>query len=180
MRRLPILGVCMALLAMSCTGDSDEVSNSHPWGLDTIGMPDTEEEVQATISAFPDEIEGLARSGGSVFGVMYGESGIFWIVQAQPTEQIEMLGMPGVSTPTDWLEFVGSGRAGGALEERALTGSLLWVTRTDEWETAPGQMGTAYVLDWAQSGGDFAFFVQAGSEEGRRALVEAFVTAAGG
>ena len=111
---------------------------------------------------------------------MYGEYGIFWIVQVQPTEQIEMLGMSGVNTPSDWLEYVGSGRAGGASRERALSGSLLWVARTDEWETAPGQMGTAYLLDWAQVGGDFAFFVQAGSETGRRALVDAFIIAADG
>jgi hypothetical protein len=147
-------------------------------------MPDTVEEVQATISAFPDVIDGRSRSGGAILGgsagVMYGEEGIFWIVQVQPTEQIEMLGMSGVNTPSDWLEYVGSGRAGGALEERALSGSLLWVARTDEWETAPGQMRTAYLLDWAEAGGDFAFFVQAGSEAGRRALVDAFITAAGG
>ena len=181
MGRLPIVVFCVALLATSC---GVLTNDSPPWGLDAIDMPDSVEEVQAAISAFPDEIDGRIRSGGAVLGgsagVMYGEEGIFWIVQVQPTEQIEMLGMPGVSTPTDWLEFVGSGRAGGALEERALSGSLLWVTRTEEWETAPGQMGTAYVLDWAQSGGDFAFFIQAGSEAGRRALVDAFITAAGG
>ncbi len=181
MRRLPILVFCMALLVMSC---GVLTNDSPPWGLDTIDMPDTVEEVQATISGFPDEIDGLSRSGGAILGgsagVMYGEEGIFWIVQVQPTEQIEMLGMAGVNTPTDWLEFVGSGRAGGVLEETALSGSLLWVTRTDEWETAPGQMGTAYLLDWAQPGGDFTFFIQAGSEAGREALVDAFITAAGG
>jgi hypothetical protein len=167
---------------MSCGGDAS--TDLPPWGLDTIDMPDSVEEVQATIAALPDEIDGRIRSGGAVLGgsagVMYGEEGIFWIVQVQPTEQIEMLGMPGVSTPTDWLESVGSGRAGGVLEETALSGSLLWVTRTDEWETAPGQMDTAYLLDWAQPGGDFTFFIQAGSGAGRVALVDAFITAAGG
>ena len=154
-----------------------------PWGLEAIDMPDSVEEVQATIAAFPEEIDGRIRSGGAVMGgsagIMYGEQGIFWIVQIQPTDQIEMLGIPGVNTPTDWVKNVGSGWSGGTLEERALTGSLLWVTRTDEWETAPGQMGTAYTLDWAEAGGDFTFFIQAGSEAGRRALVDAFITAAG-
>ena len=147
-------------------------------------MPDSVEEVQAAISAFPEEIDGRIRSGGAILGgsagVMYGEEGIFWIVQVQPIDEMEMWAPPWVNTATDWLEFVGSGRAGGALEERALSGSLLWVTRTEERETAPGQMGTAYLLDWAEVGGDFVFFVQAGSEAGRRALVDAFIAAAGG
>ena len=183
MGRLPVLCLCLALLAGSCGGDAS--TDEPPWGLDAIDMPDTVEEVQAAISALPGEIDGLSRSGGGILGgsagVMYGESGIFWIVQVQPTEQIEMLGMPGVNTPTDWLESVGSGKSvDRSIEERALTGGLLWVASSSEWETAPGQMGTAYLLDWAQPGGDFAFFIQAGSEAGRIALVEAFITAAGG
>ncbi len=87
-----------------------------PWGLDAIDMPDSVEGVQATIAAFPEQIDGRTRSGGAVMGgsagIMYGEQGIFWIVQIQPTDQIEMLGIPGVNTPTDWVKNVGSGWAG--------------------------------------------------------------------
>jgi hypothetical protein len=66
---------------------------------------------------------------------------------------------------------------GRTIEERALTGGLLWVVSHEALESAPGQAGTAYLLDWAEPGGDFVFFIQAGSEAGRFALVEAFINA---
>ena len=175
-----LLIILIAALAGGACG-GEELSDEPPWGLGGVDMPDTEEEVAAVMAAFPDEIDGLPRSGGGPYGVMYGESGVFWIVQGQPSEQIGMLGMPGVETPVDWLEFVGSGRAADrTIEGRVLTGTLLWVTANAEWETAPGQMGTAYSLDWAAAGGSWVFFIQAGSEAGRQQLVEAFITTAGG
>ena len=47
-------------------------------------------------------------------------------------------------------------------------------------EVGPGQMGTVYMMNWAQTGGDWAFYIQADSEAGRVALVKAFIGAAGG
>jgi hypothetical protein len=179
MKRWTVILLIVLVAAGACGGDA--LSDEPPWVLDSIDMPDTEEEIAAVMAALPDEIDGLSRSGGGTYGVMYGEPGVFWIVQGQPSEQIEMLGMPGVKTPVDWLEYVGSGRAADrTIEAQALTGDVLWVTTNAEWETAPGQMGTAYLLDWAAAGGDWVFFIQAGSEAGRTALIDAFVTAAGG
>lgn len=71
-------------------------------------MPNTHDEVKATISALPEEIDGRGRSGGGpeFNGVMYGESG-FWSLQAQPSEELWTFAPPGIKTPDDWLEFVG-------------------------------------------------------------------------
>jgi len=87
MRRLPIVVSCVALLAMSCAGDTtDELSDAPPWGLAGIDMPDTAEDVAEAMAAFPDEIEGLTRSGGGPTGVQYEDLGspvMPWVVFAQ-------------------------------------------------------------------------------------------------
>ena len=92
-----------------------------------------------------------------------------------------MQGPPGPKTAEDWLRYIGSDQMLGASEwERALTGDLLWVANNGPMEVGPGQMGTVYMMNWAQTGGGWAFSIQATSEAGRIALVEAFVAAAGG
>ena len=107
--------------------------------------------------------------------------GMPWMVHAQPNEQIETIGMPGIRTAEDWLRYIGSDQLLGASEwERALTGDLLWVANDGPMEVGPGEMGRVYMLNWAETGGTWAFSIQATSEEGRRALVEAFITATGG
>jgi len=184
MRRLPIVVFCVALLAMSCAGDTtDELSDTPPWGLGSIDMPDTAEDVAEALAAFPDEIEGLTRSGGGPTGVQYedlGSPGMPWVVFAQSNEQIEMMGVPGVRTAQDWLRYIGSDQMLGASEwERALTGDLLWVANNAPMEVGPGQMGTVYMLNWAETDGGWTFYIQSTSAAGRLALVRAFIAAAG-
>jgi hypothetical protein len=186
MRRLPIVVFCIALLAMSCAGDTtDELSDTPPWGLASIDMPDTAEEISAVMAAFPDEIEGLTRSGGGPTGVSYEPSspGMPWVVHAQSNERIEMENPPGLNLATaeDWLRYIGSDQMLGASEwERDLTGDLLWVANHAPMEVGPGEMGTVYLLNWAETGGTWAFYLQATSETGRRSLVNAFIAAVGG
>jgi hypothetical protein len=172
------------MLLTACSGGTaaEVVLDEPPWGLDQIDMPDSEETVAEVVAAMPDEIAGLSRSGGGPNGVMYEPTspGLPWLVQAQPNEQIEMFGMPGIRTAEDWLRYIGSDQMLGASEwERALTGDLLWVANDGPMEVGPGEMGRVYMLNWAEAGGTWAFSIQTTSKEGRVALVDAFITAAG-
>jgi len=86
-----------------------------------------------------------------------------------------------LATAEDWLRYVGSDQMLGASEwERALTGDMLWVANHAPMEVGPGEMGTIYMLNWAETGGTWTFYIQATSAAGRLALVEAFIDAAGG
>jgi hypothetical protein len=134
------------------------------------------------MAAFPDEVEGLVRFGESPVGVTYepGTPGMPWSLMALSPEQIEMQSTPAfnIASAEDWLRYIGSDQMLGASDwQRALTGDLLWVANSAPMEIGPGQMGTVYLLNWAQRDGTWAFTIQATAEEGRLALVEAFIAA---
>jgi hypothetical protein len=90
MRRLVAL-MLVGVLVVGC-GDAPraELSSEPPWGLTSIDMPETEADVVAVMKALPDEIGGLARSGGGPTGVMYGESEIPWMVTTLSTSDSAM------------------------------------------------------------------------------------------
>ena len=164
------------LVAVGACGGG-ESSDAPPWGLDSVDMPDTEEEVAAVFAAFPEEIDGRTRLGDEPtrFGYIDEGSGSFWAIQADPWEQLQALHMPGVDSPADWITFLASGRSAVVVEASAVdpVGGLMWVaTNVPEQEN---------MLDfwWAAPDGSWLFFVE-GDSVGRQALVEAFVAAAGG
>jgi hypothetical protein len=184
----------VVLAAVSCGDDTtaELLGDTPPWGLTSIDMPDTEEDVVAVIAALPDEIDGRRRpdvGDADLGGVSYGESGIFWTVNASSWEDLQsVLVNPQypshtpaelVVTLPSWFGSLGTVEAS-ALD---LDGDLVWIAASEVWEgpdLPPDQQGTVYTMIWAQPDGSWAFHIQADSAAGRVQLVHAFITAAAG
>jgi hypothetical protein len=171
------------------------LSDTPPWGLTSIEMPDTEEDVIAVIAALPDEIDGRRRPGvGDAdlidrpppLGVSYGGAGHILVVNANPAEDLQLaFGYPNQTPAEIVIEMASFNRSLGTIEMSALDldGDLVWIAANAVWEqlnVPPEQQETFYTMTWAQPGGSWAFFIEADSAAGRTELVHAFITAAGG
>ena len=181
-----LIVLLLALTAGACGGaeTGGALSDVPPWGLDTIEIPDTQEDVAAVFASFPAQVEGRSRSGGGPHGAVYGESIVAWSIGATDSEDLQTP-KAGEETVAGWVTEFAS-RPGGATVQASsldLNADLLWVaTRAvlqDLSEDLPVG-GPIYMLFWAKPDGSWAFFLQADSEAGRKALAHAFVTAAGG
>jgi hypothetical protein len=180
----------VVLVAVSCGGDDTAgalLSETPPWGLTSIDMPDTEEDVIAAMAALPDEIDGRRRLRGALTGVSYGESRILWIVTALPGDDpVMMTGANPDPTAAEYVIDRASHGSLGTIEASAFdaSGDLVWAASNLIWEeldAPPGQQeGTAYMITWARPDGSWSFHIQADSAAGRTQLVHAFITAAAG
>jgi hypothetical protein len=190
----------VVLVAVSCGGDDtagELLSDTPPWGLTSIEMPDTEEDVIAVIAALPDEIDGRRRPDvGDAdlrdlpppLGVSYGGVGVGDLlgVNANSAEDLQStFGYPNQTPAEIVIEMASFNRSLGTIEMSALDldGDLVWIAANavrEELDVPPEQQETDYTMIWAQPGGSWAFWIEADSAAGRTQLVHAFITAAGG
>lgn len=194
-RMLVAAAVAVAAVMTGCMSGDPVLSDSPPWGLTSIEMPDTEEDVIAVIAALPDEIDGRRRPDvGDAdltdrpppLGVSYGGAGHILVVNANPAEDLQStFGSPNQTPAEIVIEMASFNRSLGTIEMSALDldGDLVWIAANavrEELDVPPEQQETDYTMIWAKPGGSWAFWIQADSAAGRIQLVDAFITAAGG
>lgn len=171
-----LLIVLVAALAGGACGGHQVSSDDPPWGLDGIDLPDTDEQVAAVFAALPEGIDGRITEGPQPpIARTYrptspnpGDSPIYWQIWAENAQERPW-------TVTEWIaeQATMPQTEASSTDE---TGNLVWVASSSVAE----QQWTAYGLMWANPDGSWLFMVLADSEAGRRRLVEAFITAAGG
>jgi hypothetical protein len=180
---LAVLALLVAGLAAGACGGAGtggELSDVPPWGLDTVEMPDTQEDVEVAFASFPEEVGGRSRSGWGR-GAVYGESVVAWSIGAMDSETLQTPN-PGEETAAGWVADFASRPGGATVEASAvdLNGDLVWVASSavmQDLSEDPPVGGPIYMLSWAKPDGSWAFSLQADSEAGRKALAHAFVTA---
>ncbi len=180
---LTVLLLALTTGACGGAGTGGELSDVPPWGLDTVEMPDAQEDVEAVFASFLEEVEGRSRSGGGRAAV-YGESVVPWSIGAMDSADLQTPN-PGEETAAGWVTDFASRPGGATVEASAvdLNGDLIWVASgavIQDLSEDPPVGGPIYMVSWAKPDGSWAFSLQADSEAGRKALVHAFVTAAGG
>ena len=173
--RIVLMFLVVAVVVGGCGSGSS--ADEPPWGLDSIDLPDTEEQIAAVFDALADEIGGresvpgapLLRTYQSLEPVL-GDSPSLWHIWAEDIQ----------SDPESALtvtEFLASEASYPSAEASAINpnGDLMWVALYEATEQP-----TAYGLMWAEPAGSWVFFAFADSQEGRQQLLEAFKAAAGG
>jgi hypothetical protein len=155
-------------------GDPVMVLEADPWGLETAGLPTTQEEVTALFTSMPGEISGLARSGSlgdvHVAVVDYRGTGDEFIsYSAQPGDSRDDI------PPIEWLETMASAPEYDIVASSLDTSrSVVWISGS--FTALEGE--TIYMAGWGDPNSGWLFYVEAGSADDRDAAVEAFIEAA--
>ena len=157
------------------TGQTGSPSSEPPWGLDTIDMPDDAQAVEATLGAFPEELEGVQRADVSATEVSYGDGSTF--VRAIDLAQAQAEGFP--STVPGYLDLLeSSGEV--QVEDKELNpnaGFVYLVSTSTAQDSPDADARDTFDAAWGASGGAWLFVASASSPEEREALANAFLGA---
>jgi len=150
------------------------VLEADPWGLETIDLPTTQEEVTALFVALPDEVGGLLREGdeGGVHVAVIdyrGPNDEFISYSAQPGDSRDNI------SPSEWLETMASA------PEYDIVASLLDPTHRVVWisgsfTTLEGE--TIHMAGWGDPNSDWLFYAEADSAVDRDTAVDVFIESA--
>jgi len=167
-----VTGLILTLVA-GCDGEGAGPPPD-PWGLTTIELPGTVEEIAAVYDSMPAEVAGFRRVGelGGEHLIDYGgeaqngpmlwnQDGGYRVVDGRQLPPGEFLSyMAG----TGELNIVGS----------VLDGDVVWVHVTDQAADESGEW-TEHLVAVGEAEGDYLFFFSARSEAHLNAAIEAFV-----
>ena len=172
-----LVGLRLVDTEVDVLGSGDDpivVGESDPWGLGTIGLPTTQDEVTELFVAMPDAVGGLVRDGDEggdhVAVIDYrGPDGEFISYSAQPGDSRDNV------VPTEWLETMASASEYD-ITARSLDSSRRVVWISGSLTSLEGE--TIYMAGWGDPDSDWLFYVEAGSAGDRDIAVEAFIDAA--
>ena len=162
----------LALVLVAACGGSNGVS-ADEWGLATVDMPQTIEEIAVVFAAMPDEVAGYPRVGepAGEHLVEYGfTDGMSIFVQGSE----HRTGADGeVMSPGEVLAEMATG---GELDviDSALDGDPVWLHAATIGED------TEYFFVCGEAGGEFMFTFDSSTEAGLDALIDAFVATVNG
>jgi hypothetical protein len=145
------------------------------WGLATVDLPDTVEEVVAVFESMPADLAGIPLTGDPTGGhlVEYGEGGPSLSYQTAS----EHLRLPDgtISTPAEWLELM-SGASEFDVIGYVVDEPVVWLYAS--YAAADGSPDAGQILEVGDANGEFLFGFGAPTGEGLDAIVAAFIDTA--
>ena len=166
-----IIGLALVVLAGCGSGDADQADQ---WGLGSVDLPETTEEIAVAYDSMPAEVAGFPRVGGPSgehlvdYGgeegggpSLWNQSGDHRIVNGEEL------------SPAQFLSFItGTGELD--IIDSDLEGDVVWVQASTTVGDGSGEW-TEYMLVCGDADGEFLFFFNAFSPEDLDAVVGAFV-----
>jgi hypothetical protein len=170
MRRL--LSILILVAITGCGGDGAESTPAvpDPYGLASLVLPGSEQEILGVLEAMPTEISGFAKAAGDS-GLLVAYGGLNTLVA------IPFPAGGGISLAEDLSRFPSEPGASVETSQLDPASDMLWMVGSF---TDQGGAGVVYVAVWGAPDGDWAFNASAETPEMRDALVRAFVEAIGG
>jgi hypothetical protein len=170
----------MGVLLVSCGGSDNTVASapSDDWGLATVDLPDTVEEIAAAYDSMPAEVAGFRRVGGpsGEHLVDYGGEGANGPSLWNQGGDHRIVNGEGLS-PAEFLAFMaGTGELD--IIDSHLEGEVVWLQVATPVGDQSGEWAE-YMLACGDADGEHLFFFNAFSPEDLDAVVKAFVQTLG-
>ncbi len=167
MRRILTIGLTLLLLS----GCGDRAATDDPWGVTTVQLPGTVEEIAAVFNAMPPVVAGYPRgetddehligygaAGGMSMWVQFGEHRI-----GSRGEEL---------SPSEFLSVIADSKELNVIDS-VLSGSVVWLHGSTS-----GEDGTEWIVMVGEADGEFLFCFDGFTETGLDALLQAFVEVA--
>jgi hypothetical protein len=170
MRRL--IPIVMMVMLAGCGGEEAEPDPAvpDPYGLASLTLPSSQQEVRGVLEAMPAEISGFAKAADDVeLIVAYG--GLNTLVA------IPFPAGGSVSLAEDLSRFPSEPGASVETSQLDPDSGMLWMVGSF---TDQGGAGVVHIAVWGEPDGDWAFNASAETSEMRDTLVRAFVQATEG